>query len=141
MFYRSQPYNKNRSEEMKLAQLKKEPLKKVFLDYLIINTGNSDGYVLQSTETRNLSDPHYYECHLGNYSTLEKAMESAITFFMIKRAPVFAKHIHHRTLGTKTWGEWFVFSETLVKEGLPMPNELKSSPSYTIELRQELGDK
>ncbi|QDP53915.1 MAG: hypothetical protein Unbinned202contig1002_44 [Prokaryotic dsDNA virus sp.] len=122
---------------MKAIKLQAEPFKKVFLDYLIVNTWNNDDFVLKSTESRLPNDPHFYECHLGNYSTVEDAMESAVTYFMMKRIDVFHKQIHHRTLGTKTWGEWFVFSEILVKEGLPMPNELKSSSSYTIELRQE----
>lgn len=124
---------------MSLVEIKNEIYNKVFLDYLITNTGNGDGYVLKSTEIRDMNDPHHYECHLGNYSSVKGAMESAITYFMIKRIDVFHKQIHHRTLGTKTWGEWFVFCETLVKEGLPVPNELKPCSSYTIELRQNGG--
>lgn len=115
---------------------KKQPFKKQFLDYEIINTWNSDGYVLKSPEVRGFKDPHFYECHLGNYSTLEKAMESAITYFMIKRIDIFHASIHHRTLGTKTASEFSTFANVLMEENIPMPKEIEPySDGYVVQLR------
>jgi len=105
-----------------------------FLDYEIKNTWNSDGYVLHKPE---LDVDNLWESHLGNYSTLQEAMESAVTYFMIKRIETFRAQIHHRTLGTKTSHEWFVFKKVLEEEGIPMPKELTRSPGYTIMVALE----
>ena len=108
-----------------------------FLDYVIVNTANGDGYVLKSPKLRGFNDPYHYECHLGNYSTIRKAMESAVTYFMIKRAAIFHANLHHRALGIKTSHEWFVLKRVLEEEKIEMPNELTHSQGFTIELKSK----
>ena len=121
-----------KDETMKQTQ---EVYIKSFLDYEIKNTWNSDGYVLSSPEIKCPDEPYFYECHLGNYSTLRDAMESAVTYFMMKRLDIFHAQVHKRTLGTKGSHEWYLLVKVLKAEGLAMPEELTPSGGYSIEVQ------
>ena len=109
-----------------------------FLGFEIINTGNGDGWVLRKESSDLDVLDSMWECHLGNYSSVRQAMESAVTYFMIKRSEIFHAQIHHRTLGTKTSHEWFVFKGVLEDEGIPMPDELTHDTDYTIVFKQSV---
>jgi len=93
-----------------------------FLDYQIIECTNGDGIVLKK-DTPNLS----YECHLGNYSSVEDAQVAGIFFFMVARPAQFATHLFHYTTGSATTHEYFKFAEVLKKEGIKMPEEIGCS--------------
>lgn len=92
-----------------------EPFREKFLDYEIVNTWNSDGFVV----VRNVKGKEYQHC--GNYSTLDDAKDSAILYFMIARPEKFSSSIFHRLIGTKTMHEWFTFKKVIEEEGLEMP--------------------
>lgn len=96
-----------------------KPFREKFLDYVIVNSWNGDGFVLLKEDV-GLS----YECHLGNYSTAQDAKDSAILYFMIARPEKFHSSIFHRLIGTKTYHEWFTFKKVVEEEGLEMPKEV-----------------
>ena len=114
----------------------REVYTKSFLGYEIKNTWNGDMYVLSSPEIKCPDEPYFYECHLGNYSTLRDAMESAVTYFMMKRLDIFHAQVHKRTLGTKGSHEWYLLVKVLKAEGLTMPKELTPSSGYSIEVEE-----
>ena len=80
----------------------------LFLDYEIVNSGNGDGWVL----TKNSKTPGYqsYECHLGNFSTVEDAKEYSIRQFMIHRPETFSQTVCNKMVrtGSGTMHEWFL---------------------------------
>lgn len=91
----------------------------IFLDYAIVNSGNSDGWVI----TKPTGD--LWECHLGNFDNLDKAKLWAVRYFMISRASIFAHGIARRMGGLSgTYHEWFLFEQVVKKAGLIMPEEL-----------------
>ena len=68
-------------------------------------------------------------------SFLGYEIKNTVTYFMMKRLDIFHAQIHHRTLGTKTSHEWFIFEQVLKTEGLAMPKELTPSRGYSIEVQ------
>lgn len=97
-----------------------------FLDYEIVNTGNGDGWVLLKPNT---SAKNLWECHLGNYSTLEDAQRDAILQFMIARPAKFHATILYRMHGMSgQYHEYFLFERAVADAGLMMPSEI--TPSY-----------
>ena len=98
---------------------KKETVK--FLDYVIVNCRNQDGWVLKK------EDKYDYECHLGNYSCLHSAMEAAVIFFMIARPEKFGVQVFHRAIGSGTWGEYYTFAEVCKNEDIDLPIEIQCS--------------
>ena len=98
-----------------------------FLDYTIVNSGNSDGWVI----TKDSSKPNYksYECNLGNFSSLEDAKKYCVRFFMIARPVIFARSICNKTvrMGSGTWGEYHLLKRCLIDENIQIPNEILPS--------------
>lgn len=92
------------------------PYSEKFLDYEIHNSGNSDGFVLLKNGVG-----ANWECHLGNYKTLDDARDSAILYFMIARPNKFHSSIFHRLIGSKTYYEWYTFKKVVEEEGLNLP--------------------
>lgn len=101
-----------------------------FLDYNIVNSGNSDGWVI----TKRSNKPNYkmYECNLGNFSELESAKEYCVRFFMIARPETFAKTICNKIVRTNsgTCHEFYLLKTCLEKENIPIPSEITSVDSY-----------
>lgn len=89
-----------------------------FLDYTIVNSENSDGWVITKPSGE------LYECNLGNYDDLDSAQKDCIIYFMIARPEMFATQIHHLTTGSQTWGSYSYFKRNLEIEGLNMPEEI-----------------
>lgn len=85
-----------------------------FLDYNIVNSGNSDGWVI----TKKSSKPNYkgYECNLGNFRELESVK--------IARPETFSHTI------SGTCHEYYLLKGCLEKENIPMPKEISSIDSY-----------
>ena len=91
-----------------------------FLDYTIISLGNNDGWVITKPEGQ------LWECHLGNYGSLDDAKKSAILNFMIARPNIFTTTIHYRTIGNGGQdSEFSLFKHQLEKENIDIPKELK----------------
>lgn len=101
-----------------------------FLDYVIVNSGNSDGWVITKPNGT------FEEGHLGNYGTkeedLHKAKKACIVHFMIARPEVFRIHVYHLTLGIGTWGSWSVFTDQLKKENIAIPDEITCESNVVI---------
>jgi hypothetical protein len=96
-----------------------------YLGFLITNTWNSDGYVLQGKPKRGLP---LWQCHLGNYQELDEAKKAALFYFMLDRPEKFATHIQHRAMyGYGCSHEWFTLKTVLEKEGIEMPEEITHS--------------
>lgn len=92
--------------------------RKHFLDYEIVYCENDDGIVLLHHNP--------YE-HLGNFSTLDAAQQSAVIHYMIARPQIFKQCIHNRIMHGPLQGtqyEWYKMKECLAKEGIEMPPEL-----------------
>lgn len=106
-----------------------------FLDYKIVICSNGDGIVLKKDNAG-----ASYECHLGNYSTIEHAQIAAIYFFMIARPTSFATHIMHRLIGSGTWGEFSIFEKVCKSEGVKLPKEITASKCGNFILNFE-GEK
>jgi hypothetical protein len=99
-------------------------IKEYFLDYTIINTGNSDDWVLLKDNVKST-----YECHLGNYSTVDEAKKAAILFFMIARPEVFHASLYYRMNGRSgQYGEYSLLKKQCKKEGIDFPEEIKKTP-------------
>jgi len=98
-----------------------------FLDYTIVNSGNSDGWVI----TKDSSKPNYkgYECNLGNFKELEDAKEYCVRYFMIARPEVFATSICRKTTkqGSGSYHEWYLLKRCLENEGIEIPSEIGPS--------------
>jgi hypothetical protein len=92
-----------------------------FLDYKIINTGNSDGWVLQKEK---YTYDNLWESHLGNFSDVESAKEYAVYYFMIARPAVFSAQIMFRMKGTHAYHDGALFIKQLEKENIPVPAEV-----------------
>jgi len=94
-----------------------------FLDYNIVNSGNSDGWVITKRY-----QPNYkmYECNLGNFTELEDAKEYCVRYFMIARPETFAHTICNKMVKPKsgTMHEWYLLKKCLEKEGIPVPSEI-----------------
>lgn len=89
-----------------------------FLDYHIKMTG--DGLVLYK-------NGDLYECHLGNYSSVNQAKKAAIILFMIARPSEFHAQILNKVMRGNSSGcmsEWYKFKKVVEKEGLKMPEEI-----------------
>lgn len=97
-----------------------ETIMKKFLDYTIVNSGNSDGWVITKPEGQ------LYECNLGNYGSLDDAKRACVLYFMIARPDVFATTIYYRTIGIGgQCMEFALLIGQLKKEGIEIPKELK----------------
>jgi predicted lipid carrier protein YhbT len=95
-----------------------------FLDFTIINTGNSDGWVITNNNVyENLSS------HLGNYIELINAKKACLFYFMLAHPIIFADGLLLRTLyNTKGTVHEFYKLRNLVDEcGLEMPKEITMS--------------
>ncbi len=93
-----------------------------FLDYIIRDCQNKDGIVLYKKG----DNAKNYECHLGNYGTLEDAKQAAVYFFMIARPNEFATHIYHYLIDSGTWGERKILMGVIKREGIEVPKELEA---------------
>lgn len=97
---------------------KKEIVK--YLDYEIRNTWNGDGWVLCKP------DGELWECHLGNFTTVEDAKKYAIASFMIARPQIFHSSIRFRMFGDGgSMHDYFLLKSTVEKLGLKMPADIK----------------
>ena len=96
-----------------------------FLDYTIKNSWNSDGFVI----TKDHNSSNLWECHLGNYATIEDAMKSCVLHFMIARPESFNGNVHARMLksGGGLYREFSTFKEVCEKEGILIPEEVTHS--------------
>jgi len=106
--------------------------KKTFLDYVIVNTGNGDGFVLMKEGATD------YQCHLGNYATANDAKRYAIMFFMIARPQKFSRQIVNRIFGGSDNGcmlEYYTLESVLKDEGIPMPVEIVISDDMNGGIR------
>lgn len=92
-----------------------------FLDYEIVNSGNSDGFVITKP------DGELWEGHLGNYSTLESAKEYCVRYFMIARPNEFSAQICARMTGTQIYMDYYKFVHVLETEGIKQPEEILCS--------------
>jgi hypothetical protein len=93
-----------------------------FLDYKIINTGNSDGWVLQKEK---YTYDNLWESHLGNFSDVESAKKWAVLNFMIARPAVFHASVIYRMQGMGgSYHDGFLFMAQLKKEDISVPDEL-----------------
>ena len=101
-----------------------------YLDYTIVNSGNSDGWVItKKPSVLNDFKIENYECNLGNFTELEDAKEYCVRFFMIVRPETFAKTICNKTVrtGSGTCHEYFLLEDCILKEGIEIPSEVKAS--------------
>ena len=99
-----------------------------FLDYTIVNSGNNDGYVLMKPNGQ------LWECHLGNYGSLNEAKKAAILHFMIARPHIFATTIYYRTIGIGGQHcEFSLLKHQLDKEGIEVPEELKEQSTVMYQ--------
>lgn len=97
-----------------------EKIRKKFLDYTIVNSGNSDGWVITKPEGQ------LYECNLGNYGSLDDAKRACVLYFMIARPDVFATTIYYRTIGIGgQYMEFALLRSQLKKEQITLPKGLK----------------
>lgn len=100
-----------------------------FLDYEIVDTGNSDGTVLCKN---NLS--------LANFKSGEEGVSAAKKYatvlYMVERPKIFAPHNASRILyGLGRSHEWFLFEKSVKADGLKMPKELSSSDDLNFGIR------
>ena len=92
-----------------------------FLDYRIVNTGNSDGWVI----TKSYAYENLWECNLGNFSDLEVAKKWAVLNFMIARPDVFHASIVYRMQGMGgSYHDGYLLQNQIEKENIPMPEEI-----------------
>lgn len=92
-----------------------------YLGYEIINTGNSDGFVLRR-------DGALWETHLGNYGTLDRAKQFAIVHYMIARPDKFASVIASMVMtGRGLVCEYDRLDKALKEEGRLMPPEISAT--------------
>ena len=87
-----------------------------FLDYQIQKT--NDGYVLSKLGGK------LHEYHLGLFSVIDIAKQSAIWHFMVARPTVFASHVVARINRSKIHQEFIAFKQTIEKEGIEFPEEI-----------------
>jgi len=80
------------------------PFEISFLDLEIVNSGNSDGFVVVKRCPLHPND--LWQGHLGNYSTLRDAMKGAFLYFMMARPQHFHSSLFYRLIGTKGYHEW-----------------------------------
>lgn len=108
------------NEEFKKGDIKN------FLDYQIKYCTNNDGIVLMKHPDR---PQEGYECHLGNYSTLDSAQQAAIIYFMLARPNDFANCLLHKVMrnGSGTVHEYYIMIDVLKREGIEVPEELMLS--------------
>ena len=103
-----------------------------FLDYVIVNSGNSDGWVIKKAD---FDAANLWECHLGNFSTLETAKQWAVLNFMIARPAVFHASIIYRMQGMGgSYHDGYLFMGQLEKENIPVPPELGISDDMNCML-------
>ena len=102
-----------------------------FLDYVIVNTGNGDGWVLKKPDT---SYENLWECHLGNYHNVDDAKRSAIQYFMIARPNEFSAQVHARMNGNHIYMDYYKFIDVLKKEGIETPAEIGHSDDMNFVL-------
>ena len=100
-----------------------------YLDYTIVNSGNSDGWVITKVPSvLNDFKVKSYECNLGNFTTLEDAKEYCVRFFMIARPDTFAKTTCSKMVnGHGTYHDYFLLKDCILKEGIEIPIEVKPS--------------
>jgi hypothetical protein len=105
-------------------------MKKVsYLDYEIVNSGNSDGWVITKPQGK------LYECNLGNYRTLESAKRDATLYFLAARPEVFARNVVNRMTGDNgTYHEWFLLTGVLQAESIAIPTELTCSNDMNLSI-------
>ena len=110
------------------------PAELAFLDYTIVISGTADGIVL----TKKGPKAELWECHLGNYSTVQDAKESALEHFMIARPAIFHASVHYRMHGSAGYHEWFLFKRTCQQEGIRIPGDVVPSTdmNYTVRVRR-----
>jgi hypothetical protein len=90
-----------------------------FLDYEIINSGNSDAYVLTKPGGK------LYECHLGNFHDLDNAKRTAIIYYMIARPEIFATQLARKAMGLSgTYHEYYKLIKSIKNDGLEIPKEI-----------------
>jgi len=122
--------NSNGQIEVKPVEfLSGSVLEVIYLDYTIVNSGNSDGWVITKVPSE-LNDfkVKRYECNLGNFTNLEDAKEYCVRFFMIERPETFAKTTCSKMVsGHGTYHDYFLLEDCLLKEGLEIPFEVKPS--------------
>lgn len=102
--------------------IKNETIK--YLDYDITVHTNGDGIVI----SKRGDNAQLYECHLGNYSTIDNAKMCATIYFMIARPSDFATTIFFRAMGRG--GQYYEFGklqDVLKREKIDMPDELSPS--------------
>lgn len=92
-----------------------------FLDYVIVNTGNGDGWVLMK---KDYGISNLWECHLGNFSDSEVAKKYAVLNFMVARPNEFSAQIVARMTGTTIYHDGYKFQSVVKKLGLDMPAEI-----------------
>lgn len=94
-------------------------IRRKFLDYTIVNSGNSDSLVITKPEGQ------LYECNLGNFKELDSAKRACILYFMIARPHVFATTVFYRTIGIGgQTSEFSLFKHQCEKENIEVPKEL-----------------
>ncbi len=116
----------------------KFPFEMIFLDLEIINSGNSDGFVVVKRPPLPLIG--FWQGHLGNYSTLRDAMKGAFLYFMIARPQHFNSQIFHRLIGTKTSHEWFVFKRVCEMEEIVIPKWIYMSDGIGCTIETDFED-
>lgn len=114
------------------------PFEMDFLDLKIINSGNSDGFVVVKYSTTTCNDA--WQRHLGNYSTLRDAMKGAFLYFMMARPQHFNSQIFHRLIGTKTYHEWFVFKRVCEMEDITIPESIYCSDGIGCTIDTDFED-
>lgn len=103
-----------------------------FLDYVIkdFSQVNNDGFVIVKPGAQN------YECHLGNYSTLEAAQKACVFHFMIARPHEFSATILYRMSGLGgQYHEWGKFKWVCIKEKIKIPDLL----GPTVDLNSQIA--
>ncbi len=116
----------------------KFPFQMDFLDLEIVNSGNSDGFVV--VKRCPLPIDGLWQGHLGNYSTLRGAMKGAFLYFMIARPQHFSSQIFHRLIGTKTSHEWFTFTRVCEIEEIEIPKWMYISNDTNCTIETDFED-
>jgi hypothetical protein len=101
------------------ADMEKQEVK--FLDYVIVNTGNGDGWVLQK---KSYAVKNLWECHLGNFKDLDMAKKYAVLNFMVARPADFSHEIVARMTGSHIYHDGYTFKRVVEKLGIEMPVEI-----------------
>lgn len=103
----------------------------LYLDYIIKYTG-VDGWVLFKPDSKD------YEHHLGCFKELITAKKYAMAHFMIARPELFAKQIANKIFNPDSGcsNEWFIFKETVEKEGLIIPEEITPTNDFLISFKE-----